>query len=220
MEDINKFKPYIAHLDHQLEELKPLLESLNAKSLDEQLLLLNDERKRLDLTNKYAYLLSSLMFAHMKVLNYKDMSPVMGELARVKKYMDSAKQLDSNEEDKTHNKNEEQSRAKQIMNKALTPSISQANFQGKHTKFESNESDKDSSDESNGKEHKKDKADVDTATKKKNLPGRTKSKSKNATSKSKSQNDKSNKSGSASSTKTGKSNRVSKPKGKIGKTSR
>ncbi|GAV53941.1 hypothetical protein ZYGR_0AK04430 [Zygosaccharomyces rouxii] len=220
MEDINKFKPYLAHLDRQLEDLKPLLESLNAKSLDEQLLLLNDERQRLDLTNTYAYLLSSLMFAHMKVLNCRDMSPIMGELARVKRYMDSAKQLDSHEEEKTQNKNEEQNRAKQVMNKALTPSISQANFQGKHTKFES-KNDTGSSDDggdNKDKEHKEDK--LNASATKDNLPGRTKGKSKNVTSKSKNQRDKPSKNANAASTKTGKSNRVSKPKGKVSKSNR
>ncbi|GAV49032.1 hypothetical protein ZYGR_0N04370 [Zygosaccharomyces rouxii] len=222
MEDINKIKPYIAHLDRQLQDLRPLLESLNAKSLDEQLSLLSDERQRLDLTNTYAYLLSSLMFAHMKVLNCRDMSSVMGELARVKRYMDSAKQLDSSEEQKEQNKHEEQNRAKQVINRALTPSISQANFQGKHTKFESKD-DTNSSDD-DGSKDKEDKVDV--STKKKNLPGRTKGKSETVPSKSKNQHGKSTKGSGASSTKTGKSNRVSKPstsskpKGKVNKSNR
>lgn len=216
MEDINKFRPYIAHLDRQLQDLKPLLERLNAKSLDEQLLLLNNERQRLDLTNTYAYLLSSLMFAHMKVLNYKDMSPVMGELARVKRYMDSAKQLDLSEEERAQNKDEEQNRAKQMMNKALAPSISQANFQGKHTKFESKD-DKNSSDEADDNKNREDKLDVGTL--KKDLPGRTRGKSKTVKSKSGNQHGKSSKGVNVSFTNTNKSNRVTKPKGKASKSS-
>lgn len=216
MEDINRFRPYIAHLDRQLQDLKPLLERFNAKSLDEQLLLLNNERQRLDLTNTYAYLLSSLMFAHMKVLNYKDMSPVMGELARVKRYMDSAKQLDLSEEERARNKDEEQTRAKQMMNKALAPSISQANFQGKHTKFESKD-DKNSSDEADDNKNREDKLDVGAL--KKDLPGRTKGKSKTVKSKSSNQHDKSRKGVNVPSTNTSKSNRVTKPKGKVSKSS-
>lgn len=216
MEDINRFRPYIAHLDRQLQDLKPLLERFNAKSLDEQLLLLNNERQRLDLTNTYAYLLSSLMFAHMKVLNYKDMSPVMGELARVKRYMDSAKQLDLSEEERARNKDEEQTRAKQMMNKALAPSISQANFQGKHTKFESKD-DKNSSDEADDNKNREDKLDVGAL--KKDLPGRTKGKSKTVKSKSSNQHDKFRKGVNVPSTNTSKSNRVTKPKGKVSKSS-
>lgn len=35
------------------------------------------------------------MFANMKVLGVKDMSPILGELKRVKSYMDKAKQYDN-----------------------------------------------------------------------------------------------------------------------------
>lgn len=234
MEDINKVKPYIANLDRQLQDLKPLLESFNAKSLDEQLLLLNDERQRLELTNRYAYLLSSLMFAYMKVLNYKDMSPIMGELARVRRYMDSTKKLDSSEEQKEQDKKEEQNRAKQVLNKALMPSISQANFQGKHTKFDSKDGEKSSSDDDDNhdednKDSKKD-AKVEATNgnnKKKNLPGRTKGKSETSKSNSRSDNNSTKILSSSSSTKTGgKSNKVTKPsksmksKSKVGTSNR
>lgn len=147
MEDINKFKLYVSHLDRQLQELKPVLEGLNAKSLDEQLLLLGDERARLSLTNKYAYVLSSLMFAYMKVLNVKEMGPVMGELARVKSYMDQAKKLDLSQEQQEQEKKKEQQKAKGLLQSALEPSISKVNFQGKHTKFDEQDKSQDESPE-------------------------------------------------------------------------
>ena len=90
MEDIEKIKPYVRSFSNALDELKPEIEKLTSKSLDEQLLLLSDERAKLELINRYAYVLSSLMFANMKVLGVKDMSPILGELKRVKSYMDKA----------------------------------------------------------------------------------------------------------------------------------
>lgn len=141
MEDSEKIKPYIAHLNKQLRLLKPELEKLTAKPLDEQLLMLNDERARLALTNKYAYVLSSLMFAYMKLLNVKDNTPIMAELSRVKAYMNKAKLIDEKSEQASKSQQEEQERAKRVINNALDgrqtgPAISKVNFQGKHTRFE------------------------------------------------------------------------------------
>ncbi|EJS43443.1 lrp1p [Saccharomyces arboricola H-6] len=147
MEDIEKIKPYVKSFSNALDELKPEIEKLTSKSLDEQLLLLSSERAKLDLTNRYAYVLSSLMFASTKVLGAKDMSPILNELKRVKSYMDKAKQYD----DKISRSNEklhaEQEKAKNIISNVLDgnknqsePSISKSNFQGKHTKFENDES--------------------------------------------------------------------------------
>lgn len=141
MEDVNKIKPYIAHLNKQCKLLKPELDKLTAKSLDEQLLLLSDERAKLDLTNKYAYVLSSLMFAYMKVLNIKDMTPIMNELNRVKTYMSKASAFDKKSEKELQRIKDEQERAKRVINSALDgrhtgPAISKVNFAGKHTKFD------------------------------------------------------------------------------------
>lgn len=147
MEDSKKIKPYISHLNKQLKQLSGEVEKFTSKSLDEQLLLLSDERKKLDLSNKYAYVLSSLCFSYMKVLNVKDVSPIMSELGRCKVYMDKAKELDAKNAAKDKSSSLQEEQAKKVFRSALDgrntePAISSMNFQGKHTKF-------DDSDESN-----------------------------------------------------------------------
>lgn len=144
MEDVEKIKPYISHLNKQLNSLKVDLDKLTSKSLDEQLLSLKDERAKLELTNRYAYALSSLMFSYMKVLNVKDLSPIKAELDRVKSYMNKAKAIDGKDEREQRLQQEEQERAKRVINNALDgrqtgPAISKHNFQGKHTRFDDSE---------------------------------------------------------------------------------
>lgn len=141
MDDSSKIKPYIAHLDGELKKLAKGIEQFTSKSLDEQLLEKKSEREKLDLTNRYAYVLSSLLFAYMKLLGVKDITPIKQELDRVKRYMNLAKQLDQKNEGKTQHKKDEQERAKKLINsaldgRALTPAISKVNFEGKHTRFE------------------------------------------------------------------------------------
>ncbi|CDO94837.1 unnamed protein product [Kluyveromyces dobzhanskii CBS 2104] len=141
MEDTKKIKPYISYLNKQVEQLGGDIEKLTSKSLDEQLLMLQDEKKKLDLSNNYAYILSSLCFSYMKVLNVKDMSPIMAELARCKTYMDKSKQLEAKKLSQEQDGLEQEQQAKRVLQSALggnhtEPSISKVNFQGKHTKFE------------------------------------------------------------------------------------
>lgn len=148
MDDHTDIKACILRLNKQLNSLEVDLNKLTAKPLDEQLLLLNDERAKLDLTNKYAYVLSSLMFSYMKVLNVKDMSPIRTELARVKSYMDRAKAIDNRSSKETERQQQEQDRAKKVIKNALDgrqqgPAISKVNFQGKHTRFENGPKDDD-----------------------------------------------------------------------------
>ncbi|AET41298.1 Lrp1p Ecym_8001 [Eremothecium cymbalariae DBVPG len=141
MEHINKIKPFIVHLNRQLKDLEPEIKKLTNQPLDDQLLSLTDEKERLKLSNKYAYVLSSLLFVYMKVLNVKDMTPIMAELSRVKSYMDKVKQLDLNQSEKESAAQEQQERAKTIIGSALgeirsDAAISKVHFLGKHTKFE------------------------------------------------------------------------------------
>lgn len=145
MEDIDKIKPYIVHLSRQLRQLRTEIGKFTTKSLDEQLLIESDERKKLDLSNRYAYVLSSLCFINMKINNVKDISPVMTELGRCKSYMDQAKQLDAKKNAETQDLERQEKQAKKVINSALDgrnvkPAISKANFQGKHTKFQAEES--------------------------------------------------------------------------------
>ncbi|QEU61504.1 Lrp1 [Kluyveromyces lactis] len=140
MDDTKKIKPYISYLNKQVEQLSGEIGKLTSKSLDEQLLLLQDEKKKLDLSNKYAYVLSSLCFSYMKVLNIKDLSPIMAELARCKSYMDKSKQLEAKKESEEKDGMEQEEQAKRVLQSALgggkiEPAISKVNFQGKHTKF-------------------------------------------------------------------------------------
>ncbi|SCU91711.1 LADA_0F11562g1_1 [Lachancea dasiensis] len=140
MDDSGKIKPYIAHLDAQLAKLRPEIAKFTEKSLDEQLLLLKDDRAKLDLSNRYAYVLSSLLFAYLKLHDVKDLGPVKQELGRVKKYMDLARQLDQKEVNREKAEEESQKRAKNMIRSALdgrssAPAISKVHFQGKHTKF-------------------------------------------------------------------------------------
>lgn len=148
MDDSAEIKACISHLNKQLASLEVDVKKLAAKPLDEQLLLLSSEREKLELTNKYAYVLSSLMFSYMKVLNVKDMAPIRTELARVKSYMDKAKALDNKDAKEEQRRHQEQERAKKVINNALDgrqsgPAISKVNFQGKHTRFESSPEEKD-----------------------------------------------------------------------------
>ncbi|SCU83711.1 LAMI_0C04280g1_1 [Lachancea mirantina] len=141
MEDVSKVKPYIKNLNNQLDLLEADLQKFSSKSLNEQLLLLTDEREKLELSNKYAYTLSSLLFAYMKVLDVKDLGPVMTELDRVKQYMNTAKKLDARKADQDTRKEKQQEDARTTMSRALQgrrnePAISRVNFQGKHTRFE------------------------------------------------------------------------------------
>lgn len=141
MEDAQKIKPYIAHLNAQIKKLEGELTKLTSQPLDEQLLLLKDDKEKLNLSNKYAYVLASLLFSYMKVLGVKDITPVMSELERVKKYMNEAKALDQKDVKADKLKAEEQERAKKIIRNALDgrqtgPAISRVNFEGKHTRFE------------------------------------------------------------------------------------
>ncbi|BAO41397.1 exosome complex protein LRP1 [Kluyveromyces marxianus DMKU3-1042] len=140
MEDSKKIKPYILHLNKQIKQLTGEIDKLTSKSLDEQLLLLQDEKQKLDLSNKYAYILSSLCFAYMKVLNVKDFSSIMAELGRCKSYMDKSKQLETKQQSQEQETLEQEKQAKKVLQSALSgkstePAISSVHFQGKHTKF-------------------------------------------------------------------------------------
>lgn len=144
MGDSSNVKLYISHLNKQIQLLEPEIKKFTSKSLDEQLLLLKNEKEKLTLTNKYAYILSSLCFIYMKVLDVKDLTPIMNELERIKEYMNKAKNLDSKESKELQQQKTDQERARKIITTALDgrhtqPSVSIHNFRGKHTKFDNTE---------------------------------------------------------------------------------
>ncbi|AGO12765.1 AaceriADR297Wp [[Ashbya] aceris (nom. inval.)] len=120
MEDAEKIKPYIARMQQELRALRPEVQRLTARPLDEQLAGL-DARERAALANRYGYALASLLFVHLKVLNVREMDQVMAELGRVKQYMDRAKRLEG---------------GPQAPAAPARAAISKVHFQGTHTRFE------------------------------------------------------------------------------------
>lgn len=140
MEEAANIKPYILHLNNQLKTLEPQIKKLTSQPFNDQLLSLSNGFERLLLSNKYAYVLSSLLFVYMKVLNFKDLSPIMDELGRVKYYMDRVKQLQSRDQAQEKLEKEKEVQVKSVINSSLgltcSPSISKVHFEGKHTKFE------------------------------------------------------------------------------------
>lgn len=137
-EDTKKFNLYLNHLNKQLKQLSPAIEKLTTKSLNEQLLLLGDENAKLQLTNKFAYILSSLVFIQMKLYNVKDMNPILTELSRVKTYMERQKNITSDKLSAQKDDLKNKKMAKSHINSILgdrSPAISSQNFERKHTKF-------------------------------------------------------------------------------------
>ncbi|AAS52218.1 ADR297Wp [Eremothecium gossypii ATCC 10895] len=123
MEDAEKIKPYIARMQQELRALRPEVQRLAARPLDEQLAGL-DARGRAALANRYGYALASLLFVHLKVLNVRDVERVMAELGRVKQYMERAKRLEGGP------------RAPAAPAAPERAAISRVHFQGTHTRFE------------------------------------------------------------------------------------
>ncbi|CCD23847.1 Lrp1p NDAI_0C01860 [Naumovozyma dairenensis CBS 421] len=142
--ELQKIKPFLNNLQKQLNLLNPLLAKLTSKSLDDHLILINNEPERLELTNKFAYILTSLMFAYIKILNFKDLSNIQYELNRVKDYMQRANSLKNKLMEKNNSNEREKSNAKNLIISSLNrndSAISNQNFQkGKHTKFNEQQS--------------------------------------------------------------------------------
>lgn len=142
-DDIKKLKPYLQNLKRSISELKPELQKFCASSLDDQLIQLTTEKQRLELTNSYAYVLNSLLFSYMKLVNVKDLEPIKTELNRVKDYMKRTQELNNKEKRQAQNVDIQQEKLKNnIMNSLRQkPSISTQNFVGKHTKFDDSNND-------------------------------------------------------------------------------
>lgn len=165
-QDIKHIKPYLTNLSRQLHALRPHIEELTSKSLDERLIAISNERDRLALTNDFAYTLNSLLFAYGKVmcLGKEDMDRLLNEIVRVKEYMARAKSLGLKEDGEKRAERDRQNveRAAGVIRSALSnnnnnsnsivqePAISSKNFNtgtGKHIKFDDNEQKSDSEEE-------------------------------------------------------------------------
>ena len=153
-QDIKKVRPYIANLRKQLDALRPRLEKLTAKPLDEQLLEQSSERARLETTNTYAYVLNSLFFAYGKVvgLSAEEMAKIRTELERVQGYMKKAQGQDAAATKAARDQGRQQDAIKRELVRSLggtdrdaEPTISKVHFQGKHTKFGAADGDNDKS---------------------------------------------------------------------------
>ncbi|CCK68881.1 Lrp1p KNAG_0B04470 [Huiozyma naganishii CBS 8797] len=146
-EDIAKLKPYLSNLRRSIAELRPEIRKLTKNSLDDQLIQYPKEQQRLELCNTYSYVLNSLVFSYMKLINVKDMSNIMVELNRCKEYMKKANDLKVKLDKKSEGEERRKENAKNAIIGALNgPSISKENFKkqdpestkfvGKHTKFD------------------------------------------------------------------------------------
>ena len=170
-QDIKDIKPYLTNLSRQLHALRPHIEELTSKSLDERLIAISNERDRLALTNDFAYTLNSLLFAYGKVmcLGKQDMDRLLNEIVRVKEYMARAKSLGLKEDGEKRAERDRQNveRAAGVIRSALSnnnsnsivqePAISSKNFNtgtGKHIKFDDNEQKSDSEEEKEREEEK------------------------------------------------------------------
>ncbi|KAH3899298.1 uncharacterized protein SCODWIG_01318 [Saccharomycodes ludwigii] len=132
-EETIKFNKYVSYLNKQLDSLLNSLQTeLINKSLDDKLMQVttsnNATLNRLEICNKYAYVLSSLLFVYMKLNNTKDLSPILKEISRVRSYMDEANKLKD-----LANIPKQNDEKKKSFNHS---SISEQNFtKGKHTRF-------------------------------------------------------------------------------------
>lgn len=154
-EEIKNLKPFILNLRRSLRDLKPALNDVTKVSLNDSLIQLTSEQERLKLTNTFAYVLNSLMFAYMKLINVKDLSQIMTELNKCKEYIKKANEIDHKLKKIDNSKELKNEKNKQTIINALNnnidksnkhsdfntkPSISNENFQkGKHIKFENDE---------------------------------------------------------------------------------
>ncbi|ODQ61376.1 hypothetical protein WICANDRAFT_61932 [Wickerhamomyces anomalus NRRL Y-366-8] len=177
MENTELVKQYIDALDVSLDEIEPIIKEISSKSFEDRINETSDEHEKIKISNSYAYLLTSLSFAFLKSKGIDTTNhPIMKDLARVKSYMNRAKEaLNPSKEKKV-----DTGVAKRFIEAALNsgtgnstvvtgtpePAISSASFQGKHTKFkDENEKSDDESDDK--KVSKKDEASIRKSSKEK-----------------------------------------------------
>lgn len=146
-EDLKKLKPYVNNMKRHISLLKPEINKLTKTSLDDKLIQMSNEMDKLELTNTYSYVLNSLLFAYMKLINCKDMTNIMTELNRCKEYMQAAKKINQKITQSHSKEDKDQTKLKSSIMASLnkndnSPAISKQNFQNKHTKFEDEHSSK------------------------------------------------------------------------------
>ncbi|ODQ81865.1 hypothetical protein BABINDRAFT_160096 [Babjeviella inositovora NRRL Y-12698] len=143
MDNIENVKLYAQALDSAVDSLTVEIKALVAQTLNERSAAITP-LERAELTNNYAYSISSLFFSFLKASGVDtNKHGIMDELSRVKSYMATVKQAKAGSEDKSA----DAELAKRYLKSALgqgnstvvtgahTPAISSAHFTGTHTKF-------------------------------------------------------------------------------------
>lgn len=112
MENSELIKQYIDALDVSIDELEPIIKEISAKSFEDRLNETSDEHERINISNSYAYILTSLCFgkyitqwldgnwksnkAYIAYLKSRGVDtnnhPIIQDLTRVKSYMGRAKE--------------------------------------------------------------------------------------------------------------------------------
>lgn len=151
-DDTKKIIPYINNLNNKISILEKNFNKITEISLNDQLIKETDELNKLKKINNYAYILSSLMFSYMKIINSKNLDKtILIELARVKEYMNKMNNFIKKKDELSKNKLIEKDNAKNFINNNILtnkqqPSISKKNFTNKHIKFD-NDNVKENNDE-------------------------------------------------------------------------
>lgn len=154
MENTEKVRELAESLRNSVKELSSAMQPMLGKSMDELLKECHLPKEEADFLNNYLYCTVSVIFAYLKAQGINtDGHPIMKELDRVKASMKKLKELDAKKEkaEKDDIKNKEQA-ASYIQNtlggqgaavpdRSQSPAISAVHFQGKHTKFDNEDSD-------------------------------------------------------------------------------
>lgn len=134
MENLQSVRAFLDSLDGSIEQLEDKLHGIITKSLDEVIAPIESPIEKIEVYNNYSYVLVSIIYAYLKSSGVNtDNHPIMKELERVKVYMNRHKQMQLQKIQHDKSTLEE---SKNYINKVLEPpSISSANFQGKHKRY-------------------------------------------------------------------------------------
>ncbi|CAK9435538.1 uncharacterized protein LODBEIA_P02650 [Lodderomyces beijingensis] len=157
MDNTTNLNLFLKSLDQAISQYEPTLAPLLSKTIDEHLAACATATAKIHFLNNFQYVLISTVFSYLKSLGVDtDQHPIKKELARVKSYMMRAKALEQNNHahKDSAKREQDQQRAKDFIAQTLGrksgdastvsdvgPAISTQSFQGKHTRFQGNESD-------------------------------------------------------------------------------
>lgn len=153
MEHIDTVKNICRSLEDTVGTLRESLLPIMNRPLDDLLRERKTPKEEVQFLNTYVYCLVSIIFAAIKTSGGStEDHPIMKELDRVKASMNRLKNFDKVAENKAKASAESQEKSKEFLQRTLGttggaaapdslkgPAISQANFQGTHTRFEDND---------------------------------------------------------------------------------